>query len=98
MAIVEASKVKEVASGKCWKKIWMGILSVTGELVNCLPKTYLFILLRVLLLSLQILSDKAIFSHSNCKKIPETWILPITVLFAMVAYAVLAIVFYSNDG
>ena len=97
LAIVEAIKVKkEVArGGKCWKNIWMGILSVTGELVNCLPKTYLFILLRVLLLSLQILSDKAIIS---IKKSPETWILPITVLFAMVAYAACAIVFYNNDG
>ena len=33
LAIVEAIKVKkEVArGGKCWKNIWMGILSVTGE-------------------------------------------------------------------
>ena len=43
-ATVEASKVKEdeeskvkgetleVEGGKCWKKIWMEILSVTGEL------------------------------------------------------------------
>ena len=43
-ANVEASKVKEdeeskvkgetleVEGGKCWKKIWMEILSVTGEL------------------------------------------------------------------
>ena len=40
LAIVEASKVKkEVArGGKCLKKIWIGILSVTGELFNCLPK------------------------------------------------------------
>ena len=27
----------------------------------------------------------------------ETWILPMTVLFAIGAYAVLAIVFYNND-
>ena len=28
----------------------------------------------------------------------ETWILPFAVLFAMVAYAVLAIIFYNIDG
>ena len=41
MTIIEASKVKkEVArGGKCWKNIWLGILSVTGELLNCLSKT-----------------------------------------------------------
>ena len=40
LTIVEDIKVKkEVArGGKCWKNIWMGILSVTGELFNCLPK------------------------------------------------------------
>ena len=32
------------------------------------------------------------------KYFSETWILPFAVLFAMVAYAVLAIVFYNNDG
>ncbi len=36
LAIIEASKMKkEVARGKCLTKIWMGILSLTGELVNC---------------------------------------------------------------
>ena len=41
MAIVEASKMKkEVArGGKCWKNIWLGILSVTGDQFNCLTKT-----------------------------------------------------------
>ena len=28
----------------------------------------------------------------------ETWILPFAVLSAMVAYAIVAIVFYNNDG
>ena len=32
------------------------------------------------------------------RKFPETWILPIAVLFAIGAYVVLAIVFYNNDG
>ena len=38
MTIIEASKVKkEVArGGTCWKNIWLGILSVKGELFNCL--------------------------------------------------------------
>ena len=41
MTIIETSKVKkEVArGGKCWKNIWLGILSVTGELLNHPPKT-----------------------------------------------------------
>ena len=30
--------------------------------------------------------------------ISETWTLPITVLLAVVAYAVVAAVFYNNDG
>ena len=38
LAIVEASKVKKEVA-RCWKNIWLGILSVTGELFNCLPKT-----------------------------------------------------------
>ena len=96
MTIIEASKVnKQVArGGKCWKNIWLGILSVTGELFNCqkhlhvvLHITYC-ILLKVLLLTLPF----------TLPKFPETWILPITVLFAMGAYAVLAIAFYHNDG
>ena len=40
--------------------------------------------------------DIKMFSH-NLSKFPETWILPITVLFAMVAYAFCAIVFYNNE-
>ena len=37
MAIVEASKMKKEVA-RCWKNIWLGTLSVTGELFNCLPK------------------------------------------------------------
>ena len=37
-------------------------------------------------------------SKAKIEKISETWILPFAVLFAMVAYAVLAIVFYNIDG
>ena len=35
---------------------------------------------------------------SKLKYFSETWILPFAVLFAMVAYAVLAIVYYNKDG
>ena len=31
-------------------------------------------------------------------KFSEKWILPLTVLFAIMAYVVLAIVFYNNNG
>lgn len=34
----------------------------------------------------------------NMNILSETWILPFIVLFAMVVYAVLAIVFYNNEG
>ena len=39
-----------------------------------------------------------IFNRNTKKYFPETWILPFIVLLAMAAYAVLAIVFYNNDG
>ena len=35
---------------------------------------------------------------SKLKYFSETWILPFAVLFAMVAYSVLAIVYYNKDG
>ena len=63
MAIIEASKVKkEVArGGKCWKNIWLGTLSGTGELFNCLTKTssccfayHILFLLKVLLITLHV--------------------------------------------
>ena len=36
--------------------------------------------------------------QQKMKYFSETWILPFAVLFAMVAYAVLAIVYYNYDG
>ena len=40
LEIVEASQMNEEVAkgGKCWKNIWLGILSVTGDQFNCLTK------------------------------------------------------------
>ena len=87
-ATVDASKAKEenleVAGQKCSRGKWLGVLNVTGEIFNCLP-------MKVILVTMQ-------YESKVKKYISETWILPFAVLFAMVAYAVLAIVFYNNDG
>ena len=37
-------------------------------------------------------------SEAKMKYFTENWILPFVVLCALVAYAVLAIVFYNNDS
>ena len=60
LEIVEASQMNEEVAkgGKCWKNIWLGILSITGELFKCLQK-HLFHSFEVVLLTLQILSDRA---------------------------------------
>ena len=108
MTIIEASMVKkEVArGGKCWKNIWLGILSVTGDQFNCLTKTssccfahisHIVFCWRFYWKLSMFRDDIKMFSH-KLSKFPETWILPITVLFAMVAYAATAIDFYNNDG
>ena len=85
---IEAIKVKEasleVDGGRCWKKIGLRILSVTGELPDDFENY-----------KLHIIQSNVIFMK---EKFPETWILPISVLFAMVAYAFCAIIFYNNDG
>ena len=85
---IEAIKVKEasleVDGGRCWKKIGLRILSVTGELPDDFENY-----------KLHIIQSNVIFMK---EKFPETWILPIAVLFAIGAYTVLAIVFYNNDG
>ena len=87
-ATVDASKAKEenleVAGQKCSRGKWLGVLNVTGEIFNCLP-------MKVILVTMQ-------YESKVKKYISETLILPFVVLFAMVAYAVLAIVFYNNDG
>ena len=90
-ATVDASKVKEenleVAGGKCWRGFWLSALNITGEIFNQFPVKVIFVTVK----------DKLRISCYR-KYFSETWILPFAVLFAMVAYAVLAIVFYNNDG
>ena len=89
---VDASKVKEasleVLERKCSKKICHFWLTITGE-----PLLVLSILEVILVRGCQrnMLSTK--FDNFS-----ENWILPFAVLFAMLAYAVLAIVFYNKDG
>ena len=43
-------------------------------------------------------SAKDISSTTKNEYFSEAWILPFAVLFAMVAYAVVAITFYNTDG
>ena len=85
-ATVEASKVKEVSGGGCWRGKWLSVLHFTGEISYHL-RSYLQ------------LSKLGIGWGSFISKyFSETWILPFAVLFAMVAYAVVAIVFYNIGG
>ena len=93
-ATVDASKAKEenleVAGGKCWRGFWLSALNVTGEIFNQFPKD--------IFLPVRAEEKEYVVPKPKLKYISETWILPFAVLFAMVAYAVLAIVFYNNDG
>ena len=85
---VESNKVKEeslkVAPGKkCWRKIFLQTIKITGELL------FLFLLKQLLI----------VFKLSKCDFFSsETLVFPIAVLFAIVAYAGVAIFFYNNDG
>ena len=92
-ANVDASKAKEenleVAGGKCWRGFWLSALNVTGEIFNQFPMKVIFVTIK---------TEEYLVPKPKLKYISETWILPFAVLFAMVAYAVLAIVFYNNDG
>ena len=90
---VEGSKVKEekleVAGQKCWRGKWQSVLTFTGEIFNRFPMKVIFATVK---------ASQYVVLKLKWKQISETWILPFTVLFAMVAYAVLAIVFYNKDG
>ena len=90
---VEAIKVKEEeledAGGKCWRGKWQSALCLTGEIFNQFPMKVIFATVK---------ASQYVVLKLKWKQISETWILPFTVLFAMVAYAVLAIVFYNKDG
>ena len=88
---VEESKEKEekleVAGGKCWRQKWQSALCFTGEIFNedIHWRSYLQL-------------SKQLAGECLKKYYSENWILPIVILFAMVAYAILAIVFYNKDG
>ena len=92
-ATVDASKAKEenleVAGGKCWRGFWLSALNVTGEIFNQFPMKVIFVTIK---------TEEYVVPKPKLKYFSETWILPFAVLFAMVAYAVLAIFFLNNDG
>ena len=92
-ANVDASKAKEenleVAGGKCSIGKWQSVLNVTGEIFNCSP-------MKVNIGNYQ--SREYVVLKPKLKYFSETWILPSAVLLASVAYALLAIAFYNNDG
>ena len=92
-ATVDGSKVTEknleVAEEKCWRGKWQSVLKFTGEIFNRFPMKVIFATVK---------ASQYVVLKLKWKQISETWVLPFTVLFAMVAYAVLAIVFYNNDG
>ena len=79
-----------MARGRCWNGAWKRALEITGFLVDQGIKGLTFRELQKDLNFVRIFLQNETFS--------ETWALPITVLFAMVAYAVVAAVFYNNDG
>ena len=86
---VEGSKVKEekleVAGGNCWRGSWKSALHVTGEKFN---EGHVCKCQRWGICC----------SEAKMKYFTEHWILPFVVLCALVAYAVLAIVYYNKDG
>ena len=89
---VETGKAKEeslkAAGARCWSRILLRCLQKTGE-----PYIFAFSWEVILVAGLGIwCKPKCNFSPS------ETWILPIVTLLVIVAYAVLAIVFYNTDG
>ena len=94
-ATVDASKAKEenleVVRGKCWRGFWLSALNVTGDIFNQFPMKDIF-------LTIKAEEKEYVVPKPKLKYISETWILPFAVLFAIVAYALLAIVFYNNDG
>ena len=90
-ASVEASKVKEekleVAGGKCWRGKWQSGLKFTGEIFNRFPMKVIFATVK---------ASQYVVLKLKLKYFSETWILPCTVLFAMVVYTVFAVAYYNN--
>ena len=86
-AIIEANKVKEenleVAGAKCWRGKRQSALKFTGEI----PMRVIFATVK---------ATKYVVLMLKWKYFSETWILPCTVLFAMVVYTVFAVAFYNN--
>ena len=82
----------EVAGGKCWRGKWLSALCFTGEIFNSFPLKVKFETVKVKE------SARELYCQQKFKYFSESWILPLAVLFATVAYVVLAIVFYNNDG
>ena len=95
-AAVDANKAKEenleVARGKCRRGFWLSALNATGKIFHQFPLKDIF------LITVRAEEKECVVPKPKLKYISETWILPFAVLFAMVAYAILAIVFYNNDG
>ena len=93
-ATVEASKVKEeenleVAGEKCWRGKWQSALKFTGEIFNRFPMKVIFATVK---------ASQYVVLKLKWKYFSETWILPFTVLFAMVVYTAFAIAYYNKDG
>ena len=81
-----------MARGRCWTGAWKRALEITGFLVDQGIKD----MTGRFLLCIKDPNFVRIFCQNEI--VSETWALPITVLFAMVAYTVVAAVFYNNDG
>ena len=97
LPLSSTSKAKEenleVARGKCWRGFLLSALNVTGEIFNQFPNECYISNYQNWRIRQEYVVPKPKF-----KFISETWILPFAVLFAMVAYAVLAIIFYKFDS
>ena len=64
------------------------LLCVTGEISKRFPMKVIFATVKA--------RREYVCYHQKFNYFSETWILPIAVLFAMVAYTVFAIAFYNN--
>ena len=83
----------EVAGGKCWRGKWLRVLCFIGGI------PFKSFSMKIVLTTIKAEeSAKDISSTTNNEYFSEAWILPFAVLYAMVAYAIMAIVFYNTDG
>ena len=90
-ANIEANKVKkenlEVTGAKCWRGKRQSALKFTGEIFNRFPMRVIFATVK---------ATKYVVLMLKWKYFSETWILPCTVLFAMVVYTVFAVAYYNT--